>query len=67
VLHALDVRGVLRTAPEERRVRLRWPRLLPQDESQRLVDAERKLNLGVPRRRVLAELGYGAGALAEEE
>ncbi|MBI1373914.1 MAG: phage portal protein [Phycisphaera sp.] len=59
VLHALHVAGVLETSEDERRVRLHWPSPLPEDESQRLRDAEVKLRLGVPKQRVLAELGYG--------
>lgn len=58
ILHALDVTGVLPTRPADRRVRLHWPSPLPENQSQRLRDAQMKLEVGVPRRRVLAELGY---------
>ncbi|MEX0742284.1 MAG: phage portal protein, partial [Phycisphaeraceae bacterium] len=61
VLHALDVMGVLRTTAAERRVCLHWPSPLPEDEGQRLRDAEVKLRIGVPREQVLRELGYGCG------
>jgi len=59
MLHALHVAGVLHTTEDERRVRLHWPSPLPENESQRLRDAELKLRIGVPQERVLAELGYG--------
>lgn len=58
ILHALDVTGVLRTSAADRRVRLHWPSPLPENQTQRLRDARMKLDIGVPRRRVLAELGY---------
>jgi hypothetical protein len=58
VLHALDVMNVLPTTPAERRVRLHWPTPIPEDESKRLKDAALKLKIGVPRKQVLAELGY---------
>lgn len=58
-LHAADVYGLVPNLPTERRVRLDWPDPIPADESQALVNAERKLALGVPRERVLSELGYG--------
>lgn len=59
LLEAMAVTGVLPTGAAERRVRLHWPSPLPQDERQRLLDAELKLRIGVPRHQVLAELGYG--------
>jgi hypothetical protein len=58
VLGALDTAGVLRTSGSDRRVRLHWPSPLPVDESQRLKEALMKLEIGVPRGRVLSELGY---------
>jgi hypothetical protein len=60
VLAALDQAGVLRTAPGERGVRLEWPDPLPVDEQERTRAAEAKARLGVPRARVLEELGYAA-------
>ncbi len=58
ILHAADVYGILPNKPEERLVRLDWPNPLPDSESERLRNAQHKLDLGVPRERVLAELGY---------
>ncbi|MCG8512055.1 MAG: phage portal protein, partial [Rhodospirillales bacterium] len=60
VLHAADIAGVLRTEPDQRRVRIDWPNPFPQNESQLLANAKLKLDIGVPRRQVLAELGYEA-------
>lgn len=59
VLHAADVHGVLANRPEDRGVRLNWPSPLPENEGQRLKEAQLKLGLGVPQKQVLAELGYG--------
>ncbi len=56
ILHALDVAGVYRTTPAERRVTLDWPDPLPVDESERLRAARLKLELGVARERVLKDL-----------
>ncbi|MFW6060974.1 MAG: phage portal protein, partial [Phycisphaeraceae bacterium] len=61
ILHAADVHGLLPNTPDERRVRLEWPNALPDNETQRLANAQRKLELGVPREQVLAELGYTGG------
>jgi hypothetical protein len=58
ILHAADVHGLLRTRPEDRRVRLDWPDPLPDADSRRLHDALLKQQLGVPQRHLLAELGY---------
>ncbi len=58
VLHAADVYGLLPNTPDERRVRFDWPDPLPAGETQALVNAQRKLALGVPREQVLSELGY---------
>lgn len=59
ILHAADVTGILPNAPEDRGVRLDWSSPLPESQSQRLRDAKLKLELGVPSRQVLTELGYG--------
>lgn len=59
MLHALDVAGVYRTDESERGVRLDWPDPLPEAERDRLSAAKQKIELGVPRERVLSELGYG--------
>jgi hypothetical protein len=61
VLRTLDVLGVLRTEPDERRIALHWPSPIPENQTERLNDALLKLQIGVPRQQVLAELGYGAG------
>lgn len=62
-LTALDVAGVLRTKPEERRVRLKWTDPLPVDETDRLRNAAMKRELGVPADVVLRELGYDPSTL----
>lgn len=59
-LVALDRAGILRTEPRDRALSLAWPDPLPRDEQDALLAAERKVALGVPRERVLAELGYGS-------
>ena len=66
LLHAADVTGVLPNEPAERGVRIDWPSPIPENESQRLQDARLKLELGVPRDRVLAELGYPVTVSREE-
>jgi len=58
VLEALDHLGFVATTPEDRGVRLTWPDPLPEDQRELLDAAEAKLRLGVPKDRVLAELGY---------
>ena len=58
ILHALDVYGVYRTEPRERRVEIAWADPLPADESRRIEDALRKAQLGVPASVLRAELGY---------
>lgn len=58
ILGALDHAGVLRTDPRDRAVRVEWPDPLPRDEADVLNAAKSKIELGVPRERVLGELGY---------
>lgn len=58
ILEALHHMGVLETDPIDRGVRVDWPDPLPRDERQTLEAALRKIELGVPRQRVLSELGY---------
>jgi hypothetical protein len=58
LLTALDSAGLLRTSESERGVRLAWPDPLPVDPHDEALAAARKLELGIPRRRVLGELGY---------
>jgi hypothetical protein len=60
VLDALDRLGILATEPEDRGVRVDWLDPLPRDEGEALSAAQKKIELGVDRARVLAELGYGA-------
>jgi hypothetical protein len=67
VLALLDRAGVLRTEPEDRRIEIHWPSPLPEDETQRLANAQIKVALGVPAGRVLAELGYGREALVDTD
>lgn len=54
----LDVAGVLKTRPEDRRIEIHWPNSLPVDETEQLRNAQIKVQLGVPGERILAELGY---------
>jgi hypothetical protein len=54
----LDRAGLFPTTPDERRVELNWPSPIPENESEKLQEAEAKLRLGVPREVVLRELGY---------
>jgi hypothetical protein len=54
----LDRAGLFATTPEERRVELNWPSPLPENETERLQQAEAKARLGVPKEVVLRELGY---------
>ncbi len=66
VLHAMDVAGVLKTSPEDRRVALHWPSPIPENTTQRLKEAQLKVELGVPREQVLAELGYDQHCQTEQ-
>jgi len=61
VLEALDAAGVVRTSGAERGLRVVWPEPQPLDPAAEVRVAEQKEALGVPRERVLAELGYGVG------
>jgi hypothetical protein len=54
----LDVAGVFATTPDERRIELSWPSPLPENEIEKLQEAEVKLRLGVEKAVVLRELGY---------
>jgi hypothetical protein len=58
LLTALDFAGVLKTDPADRTVRVEWPDPLPRDEAEALAAAQAKVELGVPRERILSELGY---------
>ncbi len=59
VLTALDHAGILPTTPADRAVRVEWPDPLPREERDVLAAALTKVELGISRDRVLAELGYG--------
>jgi hypothetical protein len=54
----LDRAGLFQTAPQERRVELHWPSPLPQNEIEKLDEAEAKLRVGISKDVVLRELGY---------
>lgn len=54
----LDRAGVFATTREERRVELHWPSPLPENDVEKLEEAEIKTRLGVPKEVVLRELGY---------
>jgi len=58
LLHAANVHGLLPNRPEERGIRLDWPDPVGETETTQLQNARRKLDLGVPRKQVLTELGY---------
>jgi hypothetical protein len=58
ILHALDVHGVYRSDPADRRVDVVWADPLPPDASRRIEDALAKAQLGVPLSTLRAELGY---------
>jgi hypothetical protein len=59
-LRWLDVLGLFKTSPAERRVALSWPSPLPENKTEELNDATLKKDLGVPLAVVLRELGYAA-------
>jgi hypothetical protein len=54
----LDRAGVFHTTPAERRVELHWPSPLPENDLEKLQEAEMKRRLGVGEEVVLRELGY---------
>jgi hypothetical protein len=54
----LDRAGLFSTTPEERRVEIHWPSPIPVNEVERLEEAQKKVQLGVPQEIVLRELGY---------
>lgn len=58
ILHALHVHGIYRTDPDDRGVSVVWADPIPADQSRRLDDALRKVELGIPRDVIRAELGY---------
>lgn len=54
----LDRAGLFRTSDEERRIELHWPSPLPENQQEKLDEAEAKLRIGVGKEVVLKELGY---------
>jgi hypothetical protein len=54
----LDAAGVFVTAPDERRVEINWPSPIPENDLEKLQEAEAKARLGVPKEVLLRELGY---------
>ncbi|GIW74598.1 MAG: hypothetical protein KatS3mg103_1120 [Phycisphaerales bacterium] len=60
ILEALDRAGTLASEPSDRQVQVHWPDAIDLDQDERLVNAQRKAELGIDRERVLAELGYPA-------
>jgi hypothetical protein len=58
VLTALDAAGILRTHPGDRGIRLVWPDPQPIEPGDAVIAAKQKVELGVPRERALAGLGY---------
>ncbi len=62
-LHWLDMTGILRTSPLDRRIEVHWPSPLPTDESEQLRNAQIKAQLGLPTELILAELGYGPNSI----
>jgi hypothetical protein len=58
-LTLLDNAGLLPSDPADRGIDVNWPTPLPESDIDRLAEAQAKLALGVPRRVVLTELGYG--------
>jgi len=64
ILHAADLHGILPNTPNERAIRLDWAEPLPDTDSQLLRNALLKLEVGVSKDQVLAELGYAQQAPA---
>ena len=57
-LHWLDATGLFPNHPSERGVDLHWPSPLPENQLEKLQEAQIKLNLGVDPALVRSELGY---------
>jgi hypothetical protein len=62
VLEALGRLGILKTSEADRGLRIDWIDPIPRDEQLALLAAQKKVDLGVPRERVLSELGYASEA-----
>ncbi len=58
ILEALHRHGILHTTERDRALRIDWPDPIPREEQLALLAAQKKVDLGVPREQVLAELGY---------
>jgi len=54
----LDRAGLFATDPLERRIEINWPSPVPENELEKLSEAQIKAQLGVPKEIVLRELGY---------
>jgi hypothetical protein len=54
----LDHAGLFATTPRERLIELHWPSPLPENDLEKLQEADAKLRLGIPREIILRELGY---------
>jgi hypothetical protein len=54
----LDRAGLFLTRPDERRIELHWPSPLPENDMDKLEEAQAKLRVGVDTQTVLRELGY---------
>jgi len=65
-LEWLHLTGALPTRPEDRRVEIHWPDPVPIDEGEQLRNAQIKAQLGLPARRILAELGYDGSTVNEQ-
>ena len=50
--------GLFSTTPDERQIELHWPSPLPENDLEKLQEADTKIRLGIPREIVLRELGY---------
>jgi len=62
VLEMLDRSGVYPTSTEDRGIEVIFPNPLPEDTTEKLKEAQLKLELGVSREQVLRELGYEGAA-----
>lgn len=54
----LDRAGVFHTTPDERRVEIHWPPMIPDAQIEQLREMQIKKSLGVPTDVILRELGY---------
>jgi hypothetical protein len=54
----LDHAGLFATTPDERRIEIHWPSPLPENDLEKLQEADAKLRVGVPKEIILRELGY---------